>query len=287
MRVVLSCTVATVAIPKKAATLLRYAIAVGSRDKALRKELGLTKSALAKAAGISVRSLDRYLSGERQPPIDARLGLMVAAEDAEINMREKFKAEAREQGLQYVSGPLPTRMTRYKRPKSPLLSPLERSEIIEVDTFGMDEETFTQLIRNYWTALRATGQQWNIRLLVEVEITEYFGASGPMDRDIRNSLRGRRFVPIWIPPKPFIFVSNSADWRAATADDMIDELKGHLAVAQNKQGTGYLYRDGDSVKSRLPTTGGFLKVAFIPYKWGDDGKRKRGNRLHKKQGKRR
>jgi transcriptional regulator with XRE-family HTH domain len=271
-----------VALPKKAASVLRYAIALGSRDLALRKELGLTKTALAKAAGISVRSLGRYLSGERQPPIDARLGLMVAAEDAEINLKDKFKREAKEQGLEYVEGPLPARVSRYKRPKSPLLTTYERSEIIEVDTFGMDEETFLQLVRNYWQSLRRTGKDWNIRLLVEVEVQQYFGRDGPADREIKKSLRGRDFVPIWIPPKPFIFVSNSRDYREATASDMIEELKGHLTAVRNRYGTSYL--------GRLPTDGGFLKVAFIPYKWGDDESKRRkrgGNRLHKKQGKQR
>ena len=256
------------AINKLSAAILRYGIAQGTRDKALRRDLGLSKTALARSIGISVRSLDRYLKGDRKPPSDVHLRLMSVAMDTRDAMRERFAAEARAQKLAYPPSRIPARVGRYKRPPSPLTGPVSVSEIIEVDTEGMDESDFLTLLREYFYALKATGKSWDVRLLVNVEVIEYFGDDGPSDESVADSLRGRRFVPIWLPPKPYIsFVRASGSLKARDFESTIEDLKGNLATSRNKYNETYA--------GRLPSEGGFLKVAFVPYMQRDDAKRKR------------
>lgn len=250
---------------------MRYALAQGKSDRALRRDLSLTKTAIAKAAGISPRSLDRYLKGERKPSPEIHLRIMVAAEDLRSELRARFKAEAKAQGLSYPVQNFPVRIGRYKRAPSPLIGEISRSEIIEVETEGLDESDFLALLREYFNALRETGRSWDIRLLVRVQVADYFGPEGPSDPAVKQTLRGRRFVPIWIPPKPFVFIRRTGFLAARDFDSVLEDLRGSLEVPNTT-------RNGRVVPSyagRIPSEGGFMKVAFIPYATNDDGKPKR------------
>lgn len=271
------------ALNRQSAAVLRYAIAQGAADKKLRSELSISKAALAKAAGISPRSLGRYLSGERKPPADVHLRLMSVAQDVRAELSAKFRAEAKAAELPYPATKIPVRVARYKRASS-FLPTVGRSEIIEVDTRGMDESEFLDLLRTYHRELSTTGRNWDIRLLVKVKVTDYFGEDGPQNEEVKASLRGRSYVPIWVPPAPFIFVRAKGSFKDADADEMIRLLRETLNAPGSARRKSYI--------GRLPSEGGFLKVAFIPYKTDDErkqAKRKRGRSaaLGKKRGRRR
>jgi hypothetical protein len=184
---------------------------------------------------------------------------MSVAQDVRDELRGRFAGEAKAQGLPYPQTAVPTRVSRYKRPPDPLLA-TSRSEIIELDTEGMDEDAFRDLLRVWFNYLKRSGRAYDIRLLVEVDIEEYFGEDGPDDPSVKSTLRGRKKVPLWIPPTRFWFARSRGDLAPAEFDDWYELFKGHVALTENKYGESYAGRLGQS---------GVIKVALIPYQWGD------------------
>jgi len=265
-------------IHRPTAATLRYAIAQGRRDHALRKELGLSKAALARSMGISPRSLGRYLSGERRPPADVHLRMMDAGYEVRSRLLERFEREARAEKLPYPSTIVPPRVQRFRVAG-------EVSGIIEIDTEGLDESEFFELLKSWHNALSREGRPYDIRLLIEVDVAEYF-KDDPEDDDVRASIRNRARVPIWIPPRTFIrgreihrqnlpiFVPRpKSDLAKAPFEYIYEMLKDYLATAMNKYGESYAGRLGNS---------GVVKVALIPYRVGGDyGKRRRKRRPRK------
>lgn len=263
----------------RTARALRYLIAQGATDRSLRSALTLTKASIAREAGISPRSLDRYLSGERQPPDDVSLRLQVVAQDRLAAASAEFREEAKRERVPYKTvDKLPLRSSRYKRPKKVSAGAFEESEIILVDTKGLDNSEVAELLREYWSMLAATDRDWNVRLLVNVSVVDYFGPKGPANADVKKSIGGRSFTPMWIPPAPFLFVTQRGS--RSVKGGRISRIKypsADAAISALNDVIGYSYA------GRIPQEFAFLKVAFIPIR-AYDGKPHR--KAQKRRGKR-
>lgn len=258
---------------------LRYLIAQGSADHKLRDDLALTKKQIAAEAGISVASLNRYLSGERSPSADVNLRLQVIAHDRIAEATAEFKAEAERQGITYkrVRG-LPIRTQRYKRPRRLTRDEFLPSQIIIVDVKGLDNAEVADVVRSYWETLHDSGLDWNIRFLVHVSVKEYFGAQGPSNKDIRDSIGKRRYMPMWIPPAPFVFVTQKG--ARTVRGGRVTRIKYPSADAVLGALNDFF---GHSYADRIPSDFAFLKIAFIPITPLTDDRR---TREQKRRGKR-
>lgn len=273
-------------INRQTGAILRYALAQGTRDKALRRDLGLSKAAVARSIGISPRSLDRYLKGERRPPAEVHLRMMDAAAELRGELRERFERQAKAEGLPYPSSIVPPRVSRFEMAGT-FGGPREKTGIIEVDTEGLEESEFFELLKSWHNSLSREGRPYDIRFLIDVDVAEYFSDDDPLDDDVRGSLKNRKRVPIWIPPRSFIrgrevirknlpiFVARpNSDMARAPFEYIYENLKDYLATAVNKYGQSYAGRLGNS---------GVVKVALIPFRLGGDyGKRKRKRKPRKR-----
>jgi len=210
----------------------------------------------------------RYLRGERKPPESVALRLRVLEEDTLPELRELLAQRAASDRVPAPPARVPVAAHRYRRPPS-VIGVREESEIVIVDVSGLTNEEVANVVRQYWTLLRKSGQEWNIRFLVNIAVQEYFGGQ-PDDPAVARSFKRRKSASIWIPPQHFAFVRGR---RTSSIAGSIRSATEILEYLNEVLGTNYAGRLKDEFT--------FSKIAFIPVKPASDGKR-----YQKRKGKR-
>lgn len=240
---------------------LHYLLALSGRDAGLRAALGdLTQARAARAAGVSRRTLMRYLRGERTPPDTVGARLIDLAENLRAEAHAYFKERAVAQRVPYQgTSRKPLSVQRYARPMIVAGAP-EPSRIIVVDVNGLTNARVAEILVEYWRHLKTTNESWDLRLQANIERQTYFGerVRDIQDRSLRRYVARTASVELWLPPQPFVFVRprsrrgvrflnypNARAMLGALNESMYHPIHGD-------------YRD------RLPEEFTFSRLAFIP-----------------------
>lgn len=223
----------------------------------LRREYGLTRVATAKRLGISDRALRRYLDGRRVMPESVRRALDVWLEDNEPLISEQRRQDAAEDDVPYPSR-LPLHVFRYKRPQNIGGGKSVESDIIIIDVNGYSNAAIVDVLRSYWNHFKnRDGRRWDLRFLINIEVTKYFEKGRPDDPRLRSRVRGENSVPIWVPPGHFVFYrppSRAMRTETATFDDTLAQINDNLEAYKLKvTGLDYFIR----------------QIAFIPIRGSD------------------
>lgn len=259
--------------------LLRYLIAQGKADKQIRSELGLTVTALAKAAGTSPRSLRRYLSGERKPPESVALRMSVLSEDLRVEARAFFQEESLGDQVPFREvGGVPLRSQRYQRPQS-LTGSQQESGIILFDTDGLANSEIVPVLKSLFEYCRKAGGSWDVRFMIEVDVQQYFGDDGPANDDMAVSICDRKTMYLWVPPEPITFVRpRGVSAVRGGADGVIETINARM----KQRYLTVVDKVTQRFESRIPADFAFKRIALIPYR---DRSNKNVNRRARKANK--
>jgi len=205
--------------------------------KKIREDFELTRTKIADELGISRRSLNRYLEGERQAPEGVALRLDAYLDRQMYLIRQQRQEDAADDEVPYLAPKqFPVHVERYKRPRS-LLGPSEeasRSEIIEVNTQGFSNAEVAAILKGYWEYFRKNRLRSYIRFLVNVPIAQYF-TGGIHDKPLRQRVIKDRLthIPMLLPPQRLYFTTklkrDDYDLWLEYANDELSEYRVRLA----------------------------------------------------------
>lgn len=235
-------------------------LAQSQRDASLRAVVGLSQRKASAVAGISTRSLMRYLSGERVPPAHIGARLIDLGQQARADAAPYLRARAHAQQVPYVDRrDIPLSVQRYERPRVVDGAP-EPSRVIVVDVAGMSNAQVASVLVDYWHRLGETNDAWDLRLQANVEKINYFGEKPEdiQDSSLRKYVARKSSVELWLPPQRFLFTrprsrSGVRYMRYPSASAMLSALNDSM----------YHQKHGD-YRHRLPADFSFSKIAFIP-----------------------